>query len=156
MVPLIQRFAPDFIMVSSGFDAAFVDPLGSMMLSSDSYRKMAKDLIACAEQQCQGKISFAHEGGYSKEYVPHCAVALIEELLGVRGESVDDSLSEVNQRGYQELQLHQMAVVDKVAAICKLPGDDEAHNIILNQIQGLFKGLDIEQKREIIQRVLNE
>jgi len=49
-----------------------------------------------------------------------------------------------------------MAVVDKVAAICKLPGDDEAHNIILNQIQGLFKGLDIEQKREIIQRVLNE
>jgi len=121
VVPAIDRFKPELILVSSGFDASFVDPLGQMMLSSDTFRHMAHELREAAERHCQGKIIFCHEGGYSKEYVPFCGLAVVEELLGRRAdEAFDDELDEAHSRGYQALQPHQLMLIRQVAKAARL------------------------------------
>ena len=72
-------------------------------------------MIAAAERDCGGRIVFAHEGGYSKEYVPFCGLAVIEELLGKRADPpvVDPLLWEVDARGYQALQPHQAVAIER-------------------------------------------
>ncbi|KAG2931563.1 hypothetical protein PC115_g6044 [Phytophthora cactorum] len=117
VVPALESFKPDFVLVSSGFDASYADPLAAMILSSSVFRVMAHELIEAAKRLCRGRIVFAHEGGYSETYVPFCGAAVIEELLGVQdvGKQIKDPfLSEVERWEYQELQEHQKEVVDTV------------------------------------------
>jgi acetoin utilization deacetylase AcuC-like enzyme len=123
VVPSLKRFDADFIIVSSGFDASYADPLSAMMLSSNDYRHMTKKLKEVAnETSCGGKMLFVHEGGYSEIYVPFCGAAVIEELLEVDVDRriEDPFLSEVNSWGGQDLQPHQKDVVDRVVAIHEL------------------------------------
>jgi acetoin utilization deacetylase AcuC-like enzyme len=120
VLPALERFEPDFVLVSSGFDASYADPLAAMILSSSVFRFMARELIDAATRLCGGKIVFAHEGGYSETYVPFCGAAVVEELLGVQcteKQIKDPFLSEVERWGYQELQGHQKKVVDSVAVM---------------------------------------
>ncbi|GMF15798.1 unnamed protein product [Phytophthora lilii] len=83
VVPALDKFKPDFVLVSSGFDASYADPLVAMILSSSVFRFMARELVEAATRLCGGRIVFAHERGYSETYVPFCGAAVIEELLGV-------------------------------------------------------------------------
>ncbi len=111
--PRVKAFQPDLILVSSGFDASFCDPLGQMMLSSDDYYQIAKSLVNTAESVCGGKIVFCHEGGYSKEYTPFCGLSVVKALLKLEEDIVEDPyLYEVKNRGYQHLQQHQKRVID--------------------------------------------
>ncbi|POM58175.1 Histone deacetylase [Phytophthora palmivora] len=117
VLPALERFKPDFVLVSSGFDASYADPLAAMILSSSVFRFMAHELVRAAKRLCRGRIVFAHEGGYSETYVPFCGVAVIEALLGVYNaekQIKDPFLNEVERWGYQELQQHQKKVVDTV------------------------------------------
>ncbi|GMF21703.1 unnamed protein product [Phytophthora fragariaefolia] len=82
VVPALDAFKPDFVLVSSGFDASYADPLAAMILSSSVFRFMARELVEAAKRLCGGRIVFAHEGGYSETYVPFCGAAVIEEMLG--------------------------------------------------------------------------
>lgn len=82
--PKPQAFQPELILVSSGFDAGYIDPLAAMMLSSEHFRGLGERLNAAARELCGGRIVYAHEGGYSDLYVPFCGHAVIEELSGVR------------------------------------------------------------------------
>ena len=58
-----QAYKPELILVSSGFDASFLDPLATMMLSSEHFRSIASKLQGVAKESCGGKIIFAHEVG---------------------------------------------------------------------------------------------
>jgi len=122
IIPALKRFNPDFILVSSGFDASYADPLSAMMLSSSDFRNFTKYLVNVAEDCCEGRIVFAHEGGYSEVYVPFCGIAVIEELIGIDKDHVikDPFLQEVTRWGYQNLQQHQKIVVDQVATLHQL------------------------------------
>ena len=72
--PALRAFAPDLILVSCGFDASFLDPLGRMLLTAADFGVLAGRLVACAGELCGGRLVFAHEGGYSEAYVPFCGV----------------------------------------------------------------------------------
>ena len=117
----MKAFEPDFILVSSGFDASYTDCLGAMMLSSADYAYFTTALCGVAESVCEGRIVFAHEGGYSKDYVPFCGLAVVQALLGMSEEDEgfipDPYISEVTNWGYQELQTHQLRVVDTVSML---------------------------------------
>lgn len=117
VLPALRSYKPDLILVSAGFDASYADPLGSMMLSSESYAWMTQQLLAIADEFCQGRIIFAHEGGYSKDYVPFCALAVVESLSGISSGIIDPYLGDVKHWGYQKLQMHQKNVIDTVAAL---------------------------------------
>ncbi len=72
--PALRAFAPGLILVSCGFDASFLDPLGRMLLTAADFGVLAGRLVACAAELCGGRLVFAHEGGYSEVYVPFCGV----------------------------------------------------------------------------------
>lgn len=116
VIPAIEAYKPDMIIVSSGFDAGAVDPLGRMMVHSDSYRELTRMLMQAADNVCGGKIMMAHEGGYSSSFVPYCGLAVMEQLLGQRSGVVDPMLAIMSAYGQQQLQPHQAAAIDAAAA----------------------------------------
>jgi hypothetical protein len=84
-----------------------------MLLTSESYRELTKMLLALANDICDGKIVFSHEGGYSKRYVPFCGLATIEALSGIRTEITD--LGGRDDLPGQELAPHQEVLIDEIA-----------------------------------------
>ncbi len=87
VIPKLQAFEPEIIIVACGFDASGVDPLSRMMCTSQTFRDMTERLMALAD----GKLVCVHEGGYSELYVPFCGHAMLEELSG-SSISVEDPL----------------------------------------------------------------
>ena len=73
VVPLLRKFAPDLILVSSGFDASTHDPLGHMMCTSSTYGKMASGILELGKPTL-----FCHEGGYSEVTSPFCGVRVVD------------------------------------------------------------------------------
>lgn len=101
VLPALEQFSPELIVVACGYDANAVDPLARMLLHSESFRKMTALLREAADRHCQGRLVLVHEGGYAEAYVPFCGLATIEELAGVRT-AVEDpllSLIELQQPG---------------------------------------------------------
>jgi acetoin utilization deacetylase AcuC-like enzyme len=82
VLPAIRAFKPDLIMVASGFDAAGFDPLGRMNVTAAGFRAMTAQLVAIADELCDGRLVMSHEGGYSPVYVPYCGLAVLEALAG--------------------------------------------------------------------------
>jgi len=82
VIPAIQAFKPDLIVVACGFDAAVPDPLSTMLATADTFRAMTSAIKSLAETICEGKLVLVHEGGYSEVYVPFCGHATLEALSG--------------------------------------------------------------------------
>jgi acetoin utilization deacetylase AcuC-like enzyme len=116
VLPAIDRFAPELILVASGLDASAFDPLGRQMLHSDSYRRMTELLLDAAGRHAEGRLLLIHEGGYSEAYVPFCGVAVLEALTGERRVE-DPFLSDLVDRPGQQLQPAQRAAVERAAAL---------------------------------------
>ena len=124
VLPALRAFRPDFILVSSGFDGSFADPLASMMLHSGTYGAWARALQNAANELCDGRLVFAHEGGYSKDYVPYCGVAVVDQMAAAarmdsapatllsEERSADPYLDEAKGWGGQELQRHQFLALN--------------------------------------------
>ncbi|RWA57947.1 MAG: class II histone deacetylase [Mesorhizobium sp.] len=119
VVPALEKFEPEIIIVPSGFDASALDPLGRQQASSDTYRAMTGLLMEAAERICQGRLLMTHEGGYSEAYVPWCGLAVMEELSGIRTEASDPFLDWVGSIGGHELKPHEDAVLSRAAALIK-------------------------------------
>jgi len=81
IIPALNRFSPQFLIISAGFDAALLDPLANIELSIDTFRWMAIQLKAVAEKHAEGRIVFILEGGYHLESLAAGALACIETLL---------------------------------------------------------------------------
>jgi acetoin utilization deacetylase AcuC-like enzyme len=80
--PAAERFKPELIIVSAGFDAHWLDPIAGMRLSLNGYAHLCRELIQMAKQLCEGKIVFAMEGGYNLEALSHGMVNIAHALLG--------------------------------------------------------------------------
>jgi acetoin utilization deacetylase AcuC-like enzyme len=119
VLPALQRFRPQLIVVASGLDASAMDPLGRMLCTSETYRAMAARIVGAADSLCAGRLVATHEGGYSNAYVPFCGLAVIEEFAGIRTPVVDPYLEELMHMGGQDLQPHQASAVDAAAALVR-------------------------------------
>jgi acetoin utilization deacetylase AcuC-like enzyme len=65
VLPAIERFAPEFVMISAGFDAHKLDPLANLNLDADDYAWITRRLAELAARHAQGRIVSSLEGGYS-------------------------------------------------------------------------------------------
>ena len=74
------RFAPDFVLVSAGFDALAGDPLGGLLLEPEDFHAMEAEVVALAEERCGGKVVALLEGGYEPHRVGLAAVETIRAL----------------------------------------------------------------------------
>ena len=64
LVPAADRFAPQLVLVSAGFDAHERDPLGSMRITDGGFGKLATIARSLAEGHAEGRIGLFLEGGY--------------------------------------------------------------------------------------------
>jgi acetoin utilization deacetylase AcuC-like enzyme len=86
--PVAERFKPDLMLVSAGFDAHWSDPLAMMRLTLTGYAHLTHELIAMAKKLCGGKIVFVMEGGYDLETIGYGIRNIAHALLG------DDEISD--------------------------------------------------------------
>lgn len=82
VLPQIDAFEPDLIIVACGFDAGATDPLARMLATSETFRQMTQQVKDAAARLCDGRLVLVHEGGYSEVYVPFCGHATLEALSG--------------------------------------------------------------------------
>jgi len=117
VVPAVETFQPQIIIIACGLDASMMDPLAMMMVTSEGYRRMTDAMVDLAARACDGKLVAIHEGGYSSSYVPFCGAAVIEGLLGL-DESIEDPYIEAFRgMGYMDLQPHQETAIEASARI---------------------------------------
>lgn len=64
VLPAIDKFGPEFILISAGFDGHMSDPLSGTMLSSRLFGRMTEMLKESADRHCHGRIVSVLEGGY--------------------------------------------------------------------------------------------
>ncbi|QBD82237.1 histone deacetylase [Ktedonosporobacter rubrisoli] len=82
LVPAADRFNPQLILVSAGYDAHWDDPLGDMYLSTAAFAKLNTILVELANQLCDGRMIMVQEGGYSLEAMAACVATSVNQLLG--------------------------------------------------------------------------
>ncbi len=85
VIPIGEKYQPDWILVSAGFDPHRRDPLGGMDVTEKGFATMASLLLQLAEKYAQGKIAFLLEGGYDLKALKGSVMAVLEELKGQRG-----------------------------------------------------------------------
>lgn len=78
--PVIEQFAPDWVLVSCGFDAHRADPLGDLALSSGDYARLA--LVVRRFAPRDGRMVLFFEGGYDLPAVRASTAATVGALLG--------------------------------------------------------------------------
>jgi acetoin utilization deacetylase AcuC-like enzyme len=80
--PLTERFDPDLILVSAGYDGHWDDPLAYMSLSLTGYADMAQALVRMADRLCGGRVIFTLEGGYQLDALAYGVLNAFYALLG--------------------------------------------------------------------------
>lgn len=80
VLPVGSEFAPDWILVSAGFDPHKRDPLGGMNLSEKGFAAMAAALLDLAARAAGGKIAFLLEGGYDLDALKGSVASVLEQM----------------------------------------------------------------------------
>ena len=78
--PAVRSFAPDFILISTGFDAHCDDPLAGMRVTEEGYRAMTEQVKEWARSFCQGRIVSCLEGGYNLDALSRSVHAHVSAL----------------------------------------------------------------------------
>jgi acetoin utilization deacetylase AcuC-like enzyme len=80
VLPALENFAPELILVSAGFDAHKADPLAQMQLEEADFAWVGQRLRTLALQHCKGKLVSTLEGGYDLAALASSAHAYLEAL----------------------------------------------------------------------------
>jgi acetoin utilization deacetylase AcuC-like enzyme len=82
ILPRMNEFRPDLILISAGFDAHERDPLGGLRLKERDYSEATKRLLDLADRRCGRRIVSLLEGGYDLEALGASVAAHVEALMG--------------------------------------------------------------------------
>ena len=82
ILPRLDDFAPDLILVSAGFDAHYRDPLGNLQLTEADYAWATRALMGLADKHCGGRLVSLLEGGYDLQGLSRSAAAHVLALMG--------------------------------------------------------------------------
>ena len=83
ILPAIDDFKPEFIIISAGFDAHRDDPLGNVNLSTGFYGWMTARVMEMADKHAGGRIVSVLEGGYNLAMLPLCIEEHLKALSAV-------------------------------------------------------------------------
>jgi acetoin utilization deacetylase AcuC-like enzyme len=110
--PVVEKFRPQMLFISAGFDAHWSDPLTSLGLSTKGFFDISKRLVQLADEYCNGKIVFVLEGGYDPHNVANGAGAVFDALTH------STSSKDANDPFPQKESDHE----SRIAEICKWHG----------------------------------
>ena len=77
VVPVLDQFAPELVLVSAGFDAHERDPLARMRLSTRGYASLTRHLCEAAGRHCHDRLVLVTEGGYDLRALEACLASTI-------------------------------------------------------------------------------
>lgn len=80
VTPALKKFSPEFVILSSGFDAARDDPLAAGDVTTAGFRYITRQLVDVAEATCRGRLVSILEGGYDPKVLARNVAAHIEVL----------------------------------------------------------------------------
>jgi len=82
VLPRLEAFAPELLLISAGFDAHARDPLANFALVEEDFAWITARLVAIAERHGRGRIVSVLEGGYDLEGLSKSALAHVRVLAG--------------------------------------------------------------------------
>ena len=80
LMPALEAFRPDLILISAGFDAHRRDPLAHQSLEAEDFAWATRAVLEVARSRCGGKVVSSLEGGYDLEGLGRSAVAHVQAL----------------------------------------------------------------------------
>ncbi len=80
LIPAMERFQPQLIMISAGFDGHKDDPIGGFDLETQDFALLTKKICALANKCCDGKVVSVLEGGYNLSAIAESAVAHVQAM----------------------------------------------------------------------------
>jgi acetoin utilization deacetylase AcuC-like enzyme len=80
ILPELESFDPELVIVSAGFDAHALDPLSDTRLTEEAYRAMTRGILDLARERCAGRVVSLLEGGYSLDGLARSVEAHLGEL----------------------------------------------------------------------------
>lgn len=80
VVPALDAYQPEILLISAGFDAHHDDPLAQMRLSEAGFGQITESLVGIAERHCGGRVISALEGGYNLRALARSVVAHVTAL----------------------------------------------------------------------------
>jgi len=81
IAPAVRAFAPDFILISAGFDAHRDDPLAGMRVTEEGFAAMTRLVASWAADSCEDRIVSCLEGGYDLDALGRSVEAHVAELV---------------------------------------------------------------------------
>jgi acetoin utilization deacetylase AcuC-like enzyme len=88
--PILERYKPDLILVSAGYDAHAGDPLGGMELTESGFGEIANVLNDAAREVCGGRVLYILEGGYSLDALVQSVGITIETSVERRKVTIEE------------------------------------------------------------------
>lgn len=82
VIPAVDAFSPDLIVVSAGFDAHARDPMAEINLTEADFTYVTQRLMDVADRRCGGRLVSVLEGGYDLPALGKSAAAHIRALMG--------------------------------------------------------------------------
>jgi len=82
VVPIVQQYAPQFILASVGYDGYFGDPVAKLSLSAAVYASVFEKILALASAICEDRFVAVLEGGYNLEKLGELVVSTISKMAG--------------------------------------------------------------------------
>jgi acetoin utilization deacetylase AcuC-like enzyme len=82
ILPQLDRFAPELVIVSAGFDAHKADPLAQLSLDTADFEWISEELLAIADRHASGRLVSALEGGYDLGALADATAAHVRVLMG--------------------------------------------------------------------------
>lgn len=83
LLPAAEKFKPELILISAGFDSRKNDVLGDFMVTDDGFRELTKIVMGIAEKYSQARVVSVLEGGYNTEGLAMAVEVHIKTLSGV-------------------------------------------------------------------------
>jgi acetoin utilization deacetylase AcuC-like enzyme len=77
VIPAVRNFKPDLLVISAGFDAHEMDPLGQLRMTTEGFGRLTKTLIDLANEVCEGRAVLVTEGGYDLKALSDSLKAVI-------------------------------------------------------------------------------
>ena len=88
ILPALDVFAPDLIIISAGFDAHHRDPLGSLQLTEEDFAWITLELMEVAEIHADGRVVSVLEGGYDLQGLASSVGIHVQALMRGNADAV--------------------------------------------------------------------
>lgn len=115
--PLADRFKPDVVLLSAGYDAHWADPLAEMRLSTADYSDLTLEVAEIADTYARGRLVAVQEGGYHLDAVAQCTATTLLALAGT-----DQIVDTLREPPVQEFRWNEEAILRALYDLHDLAG----------------------------------